>query len=109
MALSPSSIESLQALVVGLALAGLLASAFEFATNRRASFRLMESGGVSTLAALPMLAFVAPFIILRNTLRGRKLERRPIPFVMIATMIACGWGLLSGHIVLDVAHLIAGQ
>ncbi|KQT47710.1 hypothetical protein ASG52_10575 [Methylobacterium sp. Leaf456] len=109
MALSPSSIESLQALVVGLALAGLMASAFEFATNRRASFRLLESGGVSTLAALPMLAFVAPFIILRNTLRGRKLERRPIPFVMIATMIACGWGLLSGHIALDVAHMIAGQ
>jgi hypothetical protein len=108
MALSPSSLESLQALIIGLALSGLLASAFECATNRRASFRLLEAGGVSTLAALPMIAFVAPFIILRNTLRGRKLERRPIPFVMIATMIACGWSLLSGHVALDVAHRIAG-
>ena len=89
MSLSPSSLESIQALIVGLALAGLLASAFEFATNRRASFHLLEAGGVSAIAALPMLVFGAPFIILRNTLRGRRFERRPIPFVMIATMIAC--------------------
>ncbi|MBD8907615.1 DUF6949 family protein [Methylorubrum zatmanii] len=108
MSLSPSSLESIQALIVGLALAGLLASAFEFATNRRASFHLLEAGGVSAIAALPMLVFGAPFIILRNTLRGRRFERRPIPFVMIATMIACGWSLLSGQIALGMAHRLAG-
>ncbi|ACS39895.1 MULTISPECIES: DUF6949 family protein [Methylorubrum] len=108
MTVSPSSVESIQALIVGLALAGLLASAFEYATNRRASFRLLESGGVTALAALPMIAVVAPFIILRNTLRGRRIERRPIPFVMIATMIACGWSLLSGQIALGMAHRLAG-
>ncbi|MEQ4600267.1 MAG: hypothetical protein ABN488_21140 [Methylobacteriaceae bacterium] len=108
MTVSPSSVESIQALIVGLALAGLLASAFEYATNRRASFRLLESGGVTALAALPMIAVVAPFIILRNTLRGRRIERRPIPFVMIATMIACGWSLLSGQIAFGMAHRLAG-
>ncbi|MEE7458207.1 MULTISPECIES: DUF6949 family protein [Methylobacteriaceae] len=108
MTVSPSSLESIQALIIGLALSGLLASAFEYATNRRASFRLLEAGGVSAIAALPVLAFGAPFIILRNTLRGRRLERRPIPFVMIATMIACGWSLLSGHVALDMAHLLTG-
>ena len=55
-----------------------------------------------------MLAFGAPFIILRNTVRGRRFERRPIPFVMIATIIACGWSLMSGRIALDLAHLITG-
>lgn len=108
MTVSPSSLESIQALIVGLALAGLLASAFEYATNRRASFHLLESGGIAALAALPMIAVVAPFIILRNTLRGRRFEHRPIPFVMIATMIACGWSLLSGHLALDMAHRLAG-
>lgn len=108
MTVSLSSVESIQALIVGLALAGLLASAFEYATNRRASFRLLEAGGVTALAALPMIAVVAPFIILRNTLRGRRIERRPIPFVMIATMIACGWSLLSGQIALGMAHRLAG-
>jgi len=108
MTLSPSALESLQTLCIGLALSGLLASAFELFTARRASFSLLERGGVTAVAALPMLAFGAPFIILRNTLRGRRFERRPIPFVMIATMIACGWSLMSGRVALDLAHMIAG-
>ena len=108
MPLSPSALESIQNLCIGLALAGLLASAYEAVTARRASFSLLEAGGISALAALPMLAFTAPFIILRNTLRGRRLERRPIPFVMIATMIACGWGLLSGRLALDLAQFLTG-
>ncbi|KQO70365.1 hypothetical protein ASF22_16250 [Methylobacterium sp. Leaf87] len=108
MTLTPSALDSLQTLCVGLALSGLLASAFELFTEHRASFSLLERGGVTAVAALPMLAFGAPFIILRNTVRGRRFERRPIPFVMIATMIACGWSLMSGRVALDLAHLIVG-
>lgn len=108
MTISPEAFESVRTLCVGLALSGLLASAYEFATNRRASFNLLEAGGVAALAVVPMLAFSAPFIILRNTVRGRRLERRPIPFVMIATMIACGWSLMSGRVAMDLALLLTG-
>ncbi len=109
MAIDPSALESIETLLIGLALSGLLATAFELFTERRASFHLLEAGGVAAVAALPMLAFTAPFIILRNTLRGRRFEHRPIPFVMIATMIACGWGLVSGRVALDLAQLVAGS
>lgn len=108
MTLSPSAIENLQTLCIGLALSGLLASAFELFTARRASFSLLEAGGVSAVAVLPVLAFSAPFIILRNTVRGRRIEGRPIPFVMLATVIACGWGLLSGRVALDLAAMLVG-
>ncbi|MGY2047256.1 DUF6949 family protein [Methylobacterium sp. JK268] len=108
MTLTPTAVENLQTLVLGLAFAGLLASGFELLTARRASFSLLQRGGVDALACLPVLAFGAPFIILRNTVRGRRLEGRPIPFVMLATMIACGWSLLSGRVVLDLAQLVAG-
>ena len=108
MAVNPSSLDYLFTLCIGLALSGLLASSFELFTTQRASFRLLEEGGVSAIAALPMLAFTAPFIILRNTVRGRRIERRPMPFVMVATMIACGWGLMSGRVALDLAHLVTG-
>ena len=37
-------------------------------------------------AAVPFLVFAAPFIIMRNTLRGARIERRRFEFVMIATM-----------------------
>ena len=106
MTLSPTALDSLRTLCIGLALSGLLASAFELLAARRASFALLARGGLSAVAALPLLAFSAPFIILRNTVRGRRIEGRPFPFVMLATMIACGWGLVSGRVALDLAAMI---
>ena len=108
MTVDPAAIESLQALCLGFTFAGLLASAFERVTERRASFRLLEIGGVAAVASVPVLVFSAPFIIIRNTVRGRRIERRPFHFVLLATMIACVWSLMSGRLVLDLAQLIAG-
>jgi uncharacterized membrane protein len=108
MSIDPSSLESIQALVLGFALAGLIASAFELFTERRASFGLLQAGGVLALLSVPVLVFSAPFIILRNTIRGRSIEGRPIGFVMAATMIACAWSLLSGRVVLDLTAMIVG-
>jgi hypothetical protein len=50
-------------------------------------------------AAIPLLMFTAPYIIMRNTLRGRRLERRRADLVMVATVIAGLWSLLSGTVV----------
>jgi hypothetical protein len=108
MQVDPSTLESLQALSLGFAFAGFLASGFELMTERRASFHLLQTGGVAAVASVPVLVFSAPFIIIRNTVRGRRFERRPFHFVMLATMIACAWSLISGRLVLDVAQMIAG-
>ena len=43
--------------------------------------------------------FAAPFIIMRNTLRGRRIERRRAEMVMVATVIAGLWSLMSGTVV----------
>jgi hypothetical protein len=48
---------------------------------------------------VPLLAFAAPFIIMRNTIRGRRLEDRRIGVVMLATLIAGFWSLMSGTVV----------
>ena len=108
MQIDPTALESFSALGLGFALSGLLASAFELFTKRRASFGLLETGGPFALACVPVLVFSAPFIILRNTVRGRRFERRPVGFVFAATVIACFWSLMSGRFVLDMAHLIVG-
>jgi hypothetical protein len=50
-------------------------------------------------AAIPLLILSAPFLIMRNTLRGRWLERRRGEFVMVATVIAGLWSLMSGTVV----------
>lgn len=108
MTLDPATLSSLGALVVGFAFAGLLASAFELVTQKRASFKLLEGGGVGALASVPMLAFSAPFIILRNTVRGRRFERRPVHFVLIATCIAGIWSLAAGRLLLDGIGYVLG-
>jgi hypothetical protein len=48
---------------------------------------------------VPFLAFAAPFIIMRNTLRGHRFERRRIEFVMLATVLAGFWSMMSGTVV----------
>ena len=99
--LTPAALESLLSMALGLAFAGLLASTFELFTTRRASFRLLQTGDIRALASVPVVVFSAPFIILRNTIAGRKVEKRRFFFVMAATIVACGWGMLCGRLMLD--------
>jgi len=51
------------------------------------------------LAAVPFLIFAAPFIIMRNTVRGSRLEQRRIEFVLLGTVLAGFWSLMSGTVV----------
>lgn len=106
MALTPATVESLLALVLGFAFAGLLASTFELFTERKASFDLLQSGGLAAVASVPLVVFTAPFLILRNTVRGRQIEGRPIQFVILAAMIAATWSLISGFVMLDLVRAL---
>ena len=108
MNLEPEAIHAFQALFIGFAFAGLVASAFELFTARRASFKLLESGGILAVASVPVVVFSAPFIILRNTVMGRQIEGRPIPFVAIATVVAGFWSLACGQVLLKLAGSLLG-
>ena len=101
MTIQPAALEALQSLFLGFAFAGLLASAYELFTARRADFQLLQAGGLSAVASVPVVIFSAPFLILRNTVRGRRIEGRPFLFVMLASMIATVWSMASGRVVLD--------
>jgi hypothetical protein len=99
-AIPPDVIESLFAIAIGFAVAGLCASGYRVFGLHFPSFRLLEIGPTpARLAAVPLLVFSAPFIIMRNTLRGRRLEHRRAEFVMVATVIAGLWSLMSGMVV----------
>jgi hypothetical protein len=100
-AISPDTIESLFALAMGFAVAGLCASGFRLFSRHFPSFRLLEVGPLpARFAAIPLLMFSAPFIIMRNTIRGRRIEGRRTEIVMVATVIAGLWGLMSGTVVM---------
>src|ERR1700722_19912171 len=99
-AFSPETIQSLFAVAFGFAFAGTCASGFRLFSKHFPSFRLLEIGPVpARFAAVPLLIFSAPFIIMRNTLRGRRMERRRGEVVMLATVVASLWSLMSGTVV----------
>src|SRR3954451_5621269 len=96
------SIEALQSIIVlliGFAVAGSLATGYQLVTERPLSFRLLNGGAQAiTFLAIPVLTFAAPFVIMRNVMRGRIRSRR-FEFVMLATLIAGLWSLFSGTVV----------
>ena len=105
--LSPEAVQQFLALAIGFAFAGAISTGYQLVTKQPASFRLLEQGPhPSTFAAIPMLVFAAPFISMRNTIRGRRIEGRRFEFVMVATVIAGIWSILSGTVVVMMCQLI---
>jgi hypothetical protein len=98
--MSPDSLQTFYALALGFAWAGLLASGYQALTRQPASFRLLERGPrPSTFAAIPFIAFAAPFIIMRDAIRGGKLLGGSFPLTLASTVIAGFWSLMSGTVV----------
>ena len=107
MQLSPEALQQFLALAIGFAVAGAISTGYQLVTKQPASFRLLEQGPhPGTFAAVPLLVFAAPFIIMRNTIRGRRIEGRRVEFVMVATVIAGVWSILSGTVVLMTLQLV---
>ncbi len=95
--MSADALNSLFALCIGFAFAGALTNGYQALARRPARFGLLEEGAAArSFAAVPFLVFAAPFIIMRNTLRGARLERHRFQFVMMATIIAGFWSMMSG-------------
>ena len=95
--MTPESLQNLLSLALGFAAAGMIASAYQLATSRLPTFGLLSTGpSPQAFAAVPLLMVAAPFLIMRNTLLGRRQEGRRFEFVFVATLIAGFWSLMSG-------------
>src|SRR4029077_3121102 len=95
--MSPDALNSLFSLCIGFSLARALASGYQALAQRPAGFGLLQDGvAPKTFAAVPFLVFAAPFIIMQNTRGGARIERPLFEFVMMATIIAGFWSLMSG-------------
>ena len=95
--MTPEALNTFFAIGIGFALAGALVNGYQALARRPAGFGLLQEGvAPKTFAAVPFLVFAAPFIIMRNTLRGMRVESRRAEFVMMATVIAGFWSMMSG-------------
>lgn len=103
--MSAHQIDSFLALALGFAFAGLVAALYRALRDQPPSFHLLLAGGPAAVVAIPLLAAAGPAIIMRNTLRGRKYERRKVHFVAFATIIASFWAIAIGF---QLLRLVAG-
>ncbi|WP_439368974.1 DUF6949 family protein [Bradyrhizobium sp. DASA03120] len=95
--MTPEALNSFFSICIGFALAGALVNGYQAVAQRPAGFGLLQDGvAPKTFAAVPFLVFAAPFLIMRNTLRGMQVESRRVEFVMMATVIAGFWSMMSG-------------
>jgi hypothetical protein len=101
------SLLNLISVALGFAVAGSFATGYQVLTNRLPSFSQLNSGvGVQSLAAVPVLAFAAPFLIMRNTIYTAIRDGRRFEFVFMATLVAGFWSLLSGTIVVSTLRAV---
>lgn len=97
--MTPHSLQSLLALAIGFGVAGLCCSTYRLVTTRLPSFSQLNAGAsAKTFAAVPLLVFAAPFLIMRNTLLGGRGEPGRFQFVFLATLISGFWSLMSGQV-----------
>ena len=106
--MSPETIELTLAFSIGFAVAGMVATGYQAVTRRPASFRLLRRGPApATFAAVPVLAFAAPFIIVRDALRRRRTRRMPSDALLFLSMAASFWSMMSGTIVVMAVETLA--
>lgn len=105
--MSFGSLQLALVLAIGFAVAGACASGYQLVTAKPPSFRLLApDAGAAAFAAVPFLILTAPFIIMRNTVRGRRIEQRRFEFVMLATIIAGSWSFGSGLLVIALLQAV---
>ena len=103
--MTQTQIDSFLALGLGFAFAGLVAALYRALRDQPPSFSLLFAGGPGGLVAIPLVVATGPAIIMRNTIRGRRYERRKVHFVAFATIIASFWSIAIGY---QLLRLVAG-
>lgn len=98
--LGTAMIETAHIILVGLASAALLLSGHLAVFGRPLSSVVQPAGLVPGIVYGVALAFAGPAILIRNSVRGRRIENRPWKFVLGGCVIAAGWSFFSGTVIL---------
>ncbi|SON55597.1 hypothetical protein HDIA_2056 [Hartmannibacter diazotrophicus] len=85
----------------GFVASGVIASFYQLVTTRPCRFELAEEGTFPVIAAIITCMFAGPVILMRNALRARRIEHRPVSWLFATTLIAGGWSLCSGTVVVS--------
>ncbi len=92
----------------GFVASGVLGSLYQLITKQPPKFAFDGEGILSFIAGFFVCVFAGPFIIRRNAIRGRRIEKRPLGWLVASSTIAGMWSMCSGVMVINVALIMIG-
>jgi hypothetical protein len=87
----------------GFVAAGIIGSFYQLLTNQPPRFNIAVESLLGAIAAVGVCLLAGPFIIMRNAIRGRRIEGRPLGWLVASSTIAGMWSLCSGLFVMHFA------
>lgn len=105
--MASSHLDTLAALCIGFAFAGSVIEALGLITCQRIGFGLFLDNGRKGVLALPLLIMTGPVLLLRDLFSA---DGRELPGIAVAfgIIMAIGWGIASGHLLLLIIHAVQG-
>jgi len=92
----------------GFVAAGVLGSLYQLVTSSPPRFTFASESLLVFLADIFICLFAGPFIIMRNAIRGRRIEKRPLGWLVASSTIAGMWSMCSGILVMNVILILVG-
>lgn len=99
-------------IVTGFVCSGVLSSFWQLFKSEPVGFSIEYNSWTAGFMGVLFCIFAGPFIIVRNSVRGRKIEGRPIGWIIAASGIASLWSFCTGlvilHFVLTLRESVSG-
>ena len=96
------------AATVGFVSAGIIGSFYQLVTSQAPQFRVSYETFLAGFGSILFCCFTAPFIIMRNAIRGRRIEQRPVGWLFASAAIAVMWSVCTGIILLEFIIALKG-
>lgn len=92
---------------VGLVAGGIAVSAYRALTNELPSFQSRPETPIGALGQVLVVVFGGPLVLMRNAVRGRLIEHRPLPFLAASAVVASLWCFFSGAFLVNIIEKLA--
>ena len=93
-------------IITGFVCSAVLGSFWQIFRSEPVGFAVTYTTWVAGFMGVFFCVFAGPFIIVRNSIRGRKIEGRPLGWVVAASGIASLWSFCTGLVIIQLALIV---
>lgn len=102
-------IVALLIIMTGFVSSGVLGSFYQVLSDKPIGFAVNYQSIIGSVTGVFLCVFAGPFIIMRNTIRGRRIEGRAFGWVVAASALATLWSFFTGIVILQFVFAFSAQ